>query len=491
MTRRGSSDDPPAWIGDAVIYQIFPDRFARSDGVPKPSGLEPWGEAPTTFGYKGGDLLGIVARLDYLAELGVTAVYLNPIFQSGANHRYHTHDHHRVDPMLGGDAAFRTLRDELHARDMRLILDGVFNHASRGFLQFHDVLENGRDSAYLDWWHIEGFPLDAYGEGDDGHRYRAWWGMPALPTFNVATPAVREHLWGVATRWLEEGADGWRLDVPEEIDDRSFWSEFRRRCRDVRSDAYLVGEIWDEGRSWVGGDPFDGTSYYPLTRAILGLVGRALDHDLAAQSGLDRIAPLTVATFAERLEELVVKRPASEREARMTLLGSHDTARVRTLLGGDRAAVRQAYGLLLALPGAPCIYYGDEIGLEGGHDPDNRATFPWDAPDRWDGELLEEIRARVAVRKRHPALRRGETEVLRAHERTLWLGREAGDDRALVVVRLPDDAATPQAESVQLPERWRGHWSSALWSGGLEVTSDGSARGDPIPGRSTAWFVPG
>lgn len=490
MTRRRNSDDPPDWIGDAVVYQIFPDRFARSGAVPKPDGLEPWDDAPTTFGYKGGDLMGVVERLDHLAELGVDVVYLNPIFQSGANHRYHTHDHHRVDPMLGGDAAFRSLRDELHDRGMRLILDGVFNHASRGFLQFHDVLENGRDSAYLDWWHIDGFPLDAYAEGDADHRYASWWGMPALPTFNVATPAVRRHLWGVATRWLEEGADGWRLDVPEEIGDRSFWSEFRRRCLEVRSDAWLVGEIWDEGESWVGGDPFDGTSYYPLTRAILGLVGRELDQDLAARSGLDRIAPLSVATFADRLQRLVTRRPAAEREARMTLLGSHDTARVRTLLGGDPAAVRQAYGLLLALPGAPCIYYGDEIGLEGGHDPANRGTFPWDAPDRWDRELLEELRDRIAARKRHLALRRGETEVLVARDRVLWLGREAGDERALVVVRLADDAAPPEAESVELPHRWRGRWSSLLGGGGFEVDENGSVRGDPIPGRSTCWFVP-
>lgn len=491
MTRPRNASDPPAWIGDAIVYQIFPDRFARSAAVAKPSGLESWDDAPTTFGYKGGDLLGVVERLDHLVELGVTAVYLNPIFQSGANHRYHTHDHHRVDAMLGGDAAFHALRDALHARGMRLILDGVFNHASRGFLQFHDVLENGRDSAYLDWWHIEGFPLDAYGDGDATHRYASWWGMPALPTFNVATPAVRRHLWGVAQRWLEEGADGWRLDVPEEIDDRSFWREFRRRCLEARSDAWLVGEIWDEGDAWVGGDPFDGTSYYPLTRAILGLLGRALDQDQAAKSGLGRIAPLSVPAFAGRLERLVTQRPAPEREARMTLLGSHDTARVRTLLGGDRAAVRQAYGLLLALPGAPCIYYGDEIGLEGGHDPANRGTIPWDAPGRWDRELFDELHERIAARKRHPALRRGETEVLLARDGMLWLGREAEGERAVVVVRLSDDAAPPQAASVELPSRWRGRWASVLGGGGFEVDAHGTVRGDGIPGRSTCWFVPG
>jgi neopullulanase len=486
MTRQA----PPDWIGDAVLYQIFPDRFARSEHVPKPSGLERWDAPPTRHGYKGGDLLGIVERLDHLADLGVTALYLNPIFASGANHRYHTHDHHRVDPMLGGDAAFRRLRDELHERGMRLILDGVFNHAGRGFLQFHDVLENGTDSPYLDWWHIAGFPLGAYGEGDGSLRYRAWWDLPALPKFNVATPAVREHLWGVATRWLEEGIDGWRLDVPTEIDDRAFWREFRRRCREVRGDAWLVGEIWDDPEGWVGGDPFDGVMHYPLTRAILGLVGRRLDREAAERSGLGAIEPLTATSFAERLRELMDGAPAATREAHMTLLGSHDTARVRTLLGDDPVAVRQAYGLLLALPGAPCLYYGDEIGMAGGHDPANRAAFPWHAPERWDGGLLEDVRARIDARRRTRALRRGRVEILRAEERSLWIGRRDGDERALVVVRLTDGDRAPQDERVTLPPGWRGSWRSLLGGDGFEVEEGGAVRGGAIAGRSCRWFAP-
>ena len=167
----------PEWAKDAIFYQIFPDRFAKSDAVPKASGLQPWGTPPTPHGYQGRDLLGVAEHLDYLADLGINAIYLNPIFRSASNHRYHTHDYYQVDPMLGGNAAFRTLLDAAHAHGIRVILDGVFNHASRGFFQFHDILENGPDSAYLDWFTVEDWPLRPYGSKQP--NYQCWWGLPA------------------------------------------------------------------------------------------------------------------------------------------------------------------------------------------------------------------------------------------------------------------------------------------------------------------------
>ncbi|MBV8078200.1 MAG: alpha-glycosidase, partial [Planctomycetaceae bacterium] len=221
-------NDPqtPDWVRDAIFYQIFPDRFARSLTVPKPSLLDEWGAPPTYHGYQGGDLIGVIERLDYLVELGINAIYFTPIFQSASNHRYHTHDYEKVDPMLGGNDALRRLLDEAHARGIRVVLDGVFNHASRGFFQFHDILENGANSAYLDWFTVTSFPLYAY-ESDRPLGYKAWWNLPALPKFNTDTPAVREFLWGIGRKWIDFGIDGWRLDVPNEIDDESFWREFR------------------------------------------------------------------------------------------------------------------------------------------------------------------------------------------------------------------------------------------------------------------------
>ncbi|MGO9814431.1 MAG: alpha-amylase family glycosyl hydrolase, partial [Isosphaeraceae bacterium] len=165
----------PEWVRDAVFYQIFPDRFARSVTVSKPRHLDEWGAPPTYHGYQGGDLIGVVEHLDHLQDLGINAIYFTPVFQSASNHRYHTHDYEKVDPMLGGNAALRRLVDEAHARGIRVVLDGVFNHASRGFFQFHDIMENGPNSAYLDWFHISGFPLNAY-DMDKKPNYRAWWG---------------------------------------------------------------------------------------------------------------------------------------------------------------------------------------------------------------------------------------------------------------------------------------------------------------------------
>ncbi|MEW5989452.1 MAG: alpha-amylase family glycosyl hydrolase, partial [Chloroflexota bacterium] len=193
----------PDWVKDAVFYQIFPDRFARSEQVVKPNNLVAWDAPPPAEGYQGGDLLGVVEHLDYLADLGITALYLNPIFQSACNHRYHTHDYEKVDPLLGGNAALRTLVTEAHKRNIRIVLDGVFNHASRGFFQFNDILENGRHSAWLDWFIVEKWPLHPY----DSRRpanYVGWVGLRALPKFNTDNPQVREFIMQIAEFWLRE-----------------------------------------------------------------------------------------------------------------------------------------------------------------------------------------------------------------------------------------------------------------------------------------------
>ena len=187
------SGEVPSWVQDAVFYQIFPDRFARSERVPKPSGVRPWNAAPTRQGYHGGDLWGVVEHLDYLVELGITALYLNPIFQSACNHRYHTHDYEKVDPLLGGNPAFRVLMQEAHRRGVRVILDGVFNHASRGFFQFNDILENGPHSPWLDWFHIQGWPLAPY-DGNRPANYAGWSNNRELPRFNTDNPRVREFI---------------------------------------------------------------------------------------------------------------------------------------------------------------------------------------------------------------------------------------------------------------------------------------------------------
>jgi len=456
--------DTPAWVRDAVFYQVFPDRFAASERVAKPGPLEPWDAAPTNNGFKGGDLLGIVEHLDHIASLGVNALYLTPVFQSASNHRYHTYDYLTVDPLLGGDAALRELLDTAHRRDMRVILDGVFNHTGRGFWPFHHVLETGAASPYRNWFHYDqegldrGRSIDAYplahqrsgvahdepvlsaGEepGQTSRQrlgYEAWWGMPALPKLNIAEPAVREYLWGVAEHWLRFGIDGWRLDVPAEIDDRSFWQEFRQRCRAVNPDAYLVGEIWHVAPDWVSGDRFDALMNYPLAQAIIGFVGGGSLNEplLRSHHEYARVTRLDGAGMAARLGELLSAYEPESTAAQLNLLGSHDAPRVLSMLGGDIEAMELAVLLQATLPGAPCVYYGDEVGITGGKDPESRKAFPWD-PARWEPDLLEATRSLFALRRAEPALRSDVVTFLAAEGAALAFERRDADRRFGVAV---------------------------------------------------------
>ncbi len=368
----------PAWVRDAVFYQIFPDRFASSAAVPKPGNLEPWAAPPTTYGFKGGDLLGVTEHLDYLVDLGITAIYFTPVFASTANHRYHTYDYMQVDPLLGGNPAFRTMLDACHARNIRVVLDGVFNHASRGFYQFNHTLENGPASPYVDWFHFTQFPANAY----DEHRppgYQAWWGLHGLPKFNIGNPAVREFLLGVGEYWVREGIDGWRLDVPGEIADDSFWQEFRARVKGANPEAYIVGEIWGDARHWLQGDEFDAVMNYLFAeRTIAFTVGSHLERALVRNQGWDPTHPLDGSDFAASIEYLLHLYPREVTEVQLNLLDSHDTARFLTMARGDVTALKLATLFQMTYPGAPSIYYGDEIGLEGRRDPDSRRAFPWD-----------------------------------------------------------------------------------------------------------------
>jgi neopullulanase len=459
--------DTPDWVRDAVFYQIFPDRFARSDRLVAPGAFEPWDAPPTLHGFKGGDLFGVAERLPELAELGINALYLSPIFASAANHRYHTYDYLAVDPLLGGDAALRELLDTAHGLGIRVILDGVFNHSGRGFWPFHHVLENGGLSPYRGWFHLDPAVLagerglDAYPDrGGHGGQpgppgYEAWWGMPALPKLNVRDPGLREYVLGVAEHWLRFGVDGWRLDVPAEIDDPTFWPEFRRRCRAIDPDAYLVGEIWDEAPDWLQGDRFDALMNYPLGTAIIGFASAGrLNQVIVDQHGTYRrmLTVLDARAFARRLDHLMTIYDPAITAVQLNLLGSHDAPRILTLLMRDRAAVRVAMLLQLTLPGAPCIYYGDEIGMEGGNDPDCRRAFPVD-PAAGDRDLRAFVAAVIAARTRHRALRRGVVRVLAAEGRCLAMLREADGERALVVVNA---GTTSESITFELPApAWR------------------------------------
>lgn len=431
----------PAWVRDAVFYQIFPDRFAQSVRVAKPANLEDWNAPPTFHGFKGGDLFGIVERLDYLVELGINAIYCTPIFQSTANHRYHTHDYFRVDPLLGGDVALRALLAAAHGRGMKVVLDGVFNHASRGFFQFNHLLENGKQSPYLDWFHVRSWPLFAYEPTTQPAGYAAWWGLKALPEFNTDTPAVREFLFAVARYWIEFGIDGWRLDVPNEIDDDDFWQQFRRVVKAANPEAYIVGEIWDAADRWLQGDQFDAVMNYQFTRACLEFFAGARGDPDLMRNGYGTPQPCDAPTFARNIETLLRRYAPAATGVMLNPLGSHDTPRFLSMARGDESALRLALLMQMAYPGAPCIFYGDEIGMVGGKDPDMRPGMIWDE-SQWNISLRDYVKRCIALRRAHPSLRWGAFANWYAEDMVYAFARRGGGDLCVIILNASDTMQT-------------------------------------------------
>lgn len=438
----------PDWVKDAVFYQIFPDRFAKSPTLQghKPHHIETWDSPPTPHGFKAGDLIGVVEHLDHLVELGVNAIYLCPIFQSTANHRYHTHDYFQVDPILGGNKAFKIMLSAAHGRGLRVILDGVFNHASRGFYYFNHTLENGPASPFLDWFTFTKFPLHAYDDGPQG--YAAWWNLKALPKLNTFNPQVREYLMQVGEHWIEQGIDGWRLDVPEDIDDDSFWQEFRERVKAKNPEAFIVGEIWQRADRWLQGDQFDAVMNYQFTRAALSFcIGKKhAAHELLSES-YGQVTNADALAFAEMLEEVQQWYPPEITYAQMNLVDSHDTARFINIAKHDRTALKLAWLAMFTYPGAPTIYYGDEIGMQGGRDPDCRRGMIWDET-KWDLDLFLTAQQYIALRKKYRVLRRpGGYARLHARDMVYCFARQLEGETVVVALNAGD---TPAALDVNV-----------------------------------------
>jgi cyclomaltodextrinase / maltogenic alpha-amylase / neopullulanase len=428
----------PAWVHRAVFYQIFPDRFASSQTVVKPNRLEPWDDRPTPNGFKGGDLLGVVEHLDYLQDLGVNALYFTPVFQSACNHRYHTHDYFQVDPLLGGNAALQRLLAEAHRRNMRVILDGVFNHASRGFFQFNHILEVGQDSPYLDWFDVRGYPLNAY---SGRPNYRCWADLAALPEFNHQNPEVVKFIYDVARYWVDQGIDGWRLDVAFQFGDDAFWQGFRHVVKTANPEAYITAEIVEDASRWLKGDQFDAVMNYLFAYCLWGFIGgEDADREMMGHWVRHAGALLSADTtdFARNVAQLLERYPRQNVLAQQNLLDSHDTARILSVLRGRKDLYRLMVLFQMTYPGAPMIYYGNEIGMEGGKDPDCRRAFPWDEA-QWDHELREYHRRLIALRHAHPALQAGSYRTLYAQDGKVAVFRQEGADQAIVALNRSAD----------------------------------------------------
>jgi len=398
----------PSWVPDAIFYQIFPDRFRRGRG------LWPSHGAAATRQVCGGDLDGVRDALPYLEDLGITALYLTPIFTASSYHRYDTEDYFHVDPVLGGDAALARLIDALRARGMRIVLDGVFNHASSQHPFFADVVRHGRASPYWAWFSVHGARV----ETDPEPNYDCWAGVATMPEWNQGHGEVREYLLSVVRHWIREvGIDGWRLDTTEYLPP-DFVREIDQAAKAENPDVYVLGEVMGLGTPWFRHDALDGVMHYKLWERLVAFIA---DEEWDAQR------------FASSIRSIWRSYTKAGNYASLTLLGSHDKPRFRTLCGGDTRKLLLATSFLFTFPGAPAIYYGDEIGMEGDEDPDNRRCFPWD-DERWDREVLERTRQLVALRRRLPALRTGAVVPVTTEGRLLVFRRELASERVLVAL---------------------------------------------------------
>jgi neopullulanase len=320
---------------------------------------------------------------------------------------------------------------------------------------------------------VNGFPLRAYDQ-DNSPNYAAWWGLPALPKLNTDNPAVREFLWRVGQYWMEQGIDGWRLDVPGEIDDDEFWLEYRRRVKVTNPEAYIVGEIWGDARRWICGGQFDAAMNYLFARACMGFfLADTLDEPLTEGLSYAPVPNLKAPGFVEAIEEMLALYPEQTNLVQLNLFDSHDTARFLSLGKGDERALRLAVLFLITFVGAPCVYYGDEIGMKGGRDPDCRRGMIWDQ-NRWNTDILDRYKRAIRLRHERIALRRGSYTTLHTGKKSVVFGRRYESETCVValnagrsteVVNVPVDGYLPDGAVLQ-----------DVWSGRTEQVVRGKLR---------------
>ena len=502
LTVYDGSERVPAWFGEGMTYQIFPDRFRRSR-IPDPAGMvggrtihQGWEEEPVyrpdergevrNRDFFGGDFRGVLEKLPYLQALGVETLYFCPVFEAPENHRYGTGDYEKIDPMLGTEEDFRVLCEAAHRLGMKVMLDGVFNH--QGFVSryfngdgSYDSIgaAQSQDSPYYKWYNFSHWP----------DKYDSWWGIYSLPAVNESEPSYRDYIFGgenaIVRRWLRAGADAWRLDVADELPD-DFVHGVHRAARETSPEAVVIGEVWEDGstkiaygvrRRHILGGHCDGLMNYPFRNALLAyLMGGDAAH------------------FRDAMEALRENYPPFAWRSAMNFLGTHDTPRILTLLGVGsdgqdhdkdwRSAYRMTESqyllgrtklmlgalVLFAFPGSPTVYYGDEAGMEGFEDPFNRRTFPW---GREDQALLDWYRALGRARKELAPLRRGELAWERAEGRLLSFRRRWEGQEALAAVNAGREAA-----ALEVP------WPARDWMTGRNV-----AQGHRLVPPLTGWLL--
>jgi len=419
LPSRNRSLSTPTWPKEAIFYQIFPDRFYNGNKENDPPKISKPDTPPLPDSFYGGDLEGVIKKLGYLRGLGINAIYFTPIFESPSPHKYNISNYKKIDPHLGNMEIFQKMRKALKDRSINFILDGVFNHTGTDFWAFQDIVKNGSKSRYLDWYFIKKFPLIE----NDKPNYECWWNFPSLPKLNTQNPEVKAHIFDVAAYWLQKGASGWRLDVPNEID-HSFWKEFRKHIKSINPEAFLVGEIWQSGLPWLNGEEFDSVMNYRFRDACIEFFAR---RNCSAED------------FVKEIGKQILDYPMQANFVMLNLLSSHDTPRFYTLCRKNVSRVKLAVAFQFTFIGSPMIYYGEEIGMEGEKDPDNRRYMIWNE-SLWNHELLDTYKSLIKIRKENSVLANGDIRFVYAKDGIIGYQRFSKTSKLLVFINNSDES---------------------------------------------------
>lgn len=447
ISRRELTFRIPDWAKNAVVYQIFPTRFATTEDVPD----KLWYKAPIAWNDDlKGNLRGIIEHIPYLKELGVDVIYMTPIFRSNTSHKYDTIDYYAVDPSLGDENDLHELVDKAHANGMRVMLDGVFNHTSPDFFAFKDIKKNGKKSEYYDWYYLDSDDI-SFGSRTEKPSYQSFAYVGMMPKLNLSNPETADYVTGVACHYIKEfGIDGWRLDVADEIG-HSFWKKFRKAVKAVNPDALLVGEVWHFSPDFLQGDEWDSVMNYAFYKNIGEMIceGHITPSGFLSQQGF-----LNGEYHSAVLPVL------------WNLIDSHDTSRFLYRAGGDKRKLALAAAFQMLTPGTPFIYYGDEVAMTGGDDPDNRRGMLWD-DSKQDKDMYHWYQRLTYFRHTINALTQGD-----------YLRVDADDEKGLLEYHL-------SSGEVLIFHTSDGDISAREYTGYKELLSDKTFNGT-IPGYGCA-----
>lgn len=438
----------PDWVHDAVVYNIFPDSFATSHKHISSESTQMDYNGQTVKGKLGGTLRGVAENVDYLKDLGINCVYVNPIFAAGEYHKYDLLDYFHVDPVFGGDEAFREMVDTLHANGIRIIIDGVFNHCGWYFFAFDDVVRNQEKSKYCDWFYHLEFPVERPETPEIYPTYACFAYERMMPKLDTANPEVRDYFCKVGRFWVEEfGIDGWRLDVASEVDD-GFWRDFRKAVKEVNPDALLIGEVWESANHWLQGDMFDSAMNYDFRKHC---------NLFFAEQSID------AGDFAGRITNMLIRYRVQTVPAQLNLLDSHDVSRFLSLCNGDAAKYKLAILFMMTFVGMPTVFYGDELGIQGILEEEYRHPMPWNGGNT---ELCAFFKKAIAMRQKFAALRRGNFRIVSA---------ETGSGLLVYTRKLEDEVITVcinhGKECAELPKiKGSLYWSDGLNERTLEAS---------------------